>query len=102
MNQRIKDALIAVAAITSAVMFVGITRAAEVQDGAPIRAVAYSDLNSNSEAGVQVLYKRIQGAANQVCGNLEVRDLPAVRARKACVDRAVSDAVAAVNTSSAE
>ena len=95
MNTQIKNAkntLVAVAAM-SAAMLVGVVHAAEV----PAQAVSYQDLNLSTEAGAKVLYQRIHGAANEVCGNLEVRDLPGVRAHQACVEKAVSDAIAAVN-----
>jgi UrcA family protein len=95
MNTEIKNVtnvLVAVAAM-SAAMLVGVVHAAEV----PARAVTYRDLNLNTEAGAKVLYQRIHGAANEVCGNVEVRDLPGVRAHEACIEKAVSDAVAAVN-----
>jgi len=95
MNTQIKNAknvLVVLAAMSSAVL-VSVVHAAEV----PARVVSYQDLDLNTEAGAKVLYGRIHGAAKQVCGNLEIRDLPVVRAHAACVEKAVSDAVAAVN-----
>jgi UrcA family protein len=92
--------LVALAAL-SATMLAGVTQAQEATagDNVPKQAVVYSDLNLNSNAGVQVLYKRIQGAANQVCGReADVLDLQGMSVRKACVERAVSEAVAAVNS----
>ena len=76
----------------------GAVHADTIEDGAPHKAVSYQDLDLNSAAGVRVLYRRIQGAADQVCGRFDGRDLQAVTARQACVERAVSDAVAAVNS----
>jgi len=72
-------------------------QAAEPHDGVPVKNVAYQDLDLNTQAGVQVLYKRIQVAAKQVCGKVEGRDLRGVQAHDACVERAVSDAVGAVS-----
>jgi UrcA family protein len=77
-------------------LLVGVAHGAEPGD-APAKTVAYRDLNLNTDAGVQLLYKRIQGAAKQVCGDLEIRDLRGVQAHKACVQRAVDEAVTAVN-----
>jgi UrcA family protein len=88
MNEQIKKAVMGAA--VAAAMLVGVAQGAEV-------AVRYQDLNLNTEAGVQALYHRIQGAANEVCGYVDGRDLVVARAHKACVDRAVADAVAAVN-----
>ena len=87
-----------VMAAMSATMLTGVTQAATSGDNVPKQAVEYKDLNLDGSAGAQMLYKRIQGAANQVCGKADVRDLRAVSGRKACVERAVSDAVAAVNS----
>jgi UrcA family protein len=87
-----KNVLVAVAAMAAAVL-VGQVHAADV----PTQAVVYQDLNLNTEAGAKVLFQRIHGAAKQVCGNVEVRDLPAVRAHQACIEKAVTEAVAAVN-----
>ncbi len=49
-------------------------------------------------AGVEMLYKRIEGAANQVCGKADARDLRGMSFKKACVERAISNAVAEVNS----
>lgn len=91
MNKQIKNVVMGVA--VAAAMLVGVAQGAEV----PAKTVRFQDLNLNTDAGVQVLYKRIHGAANQVCGNVDWKDLVVARAHKACVDRAVADAVAAVN-----
>jgi UrcA family protein len=91
MNEQIKN--VVVVAAMAAAMLVGVAQAVE----APAKAVGYQDLNLNTDAGVQVLYKRIQGAADQVCGYVDGRDLVAARVHEACVERAVKDAVATVN-----
>ena len=78
-------------------LLVGVAHGAEPGTGAPVKTVTYQDLNLNTDAGVQVLYKRIHRAAKQVCGGAEVRDLQGVRAREACEQRAMDEAVAAVN-----
>ena len=87
--------LLVVAAALAVGMLAGVTHAAEAE--VPAQTVRFQDLNLNTDAGVQVLYKRIQGAANQVCGDIDGRDLVVARAHKACVERAVADAVATVN-----
>ena len=88
MNKQLKN--VVTGAALAAAMLVGVAQGAEVR-------VRYQDLNLNADAGVKVLYHRIKGAANQVCGYVDVRDLAAARAHAACVNRAVADAVAAVN-----
>jgi UrcA family protein len=89
--------LLVIAAALTVGLFVGVTHAAEAGADAPVKTVTYRDLNLNTEAGVKVLYKRIQGAARQVCGGVPIRDLPGVRAHTACVQQAVTEAVATVN-----
>jgi UrcA family protein len=88
----------AVLAAVSTTMLVGVTQAAGSDDNFPKQEVTYKDLNLNSNEGIHVLYKRIQGAANKVCGEVDVRDLQGMRVKKACLNRAISQAVAAVNS----
>jgi UrcA family protein len=87
--------LLVVATALAVGMLAGVAHAAEAE--APVKAVRFQDLNLNTDAGVQVLYKRIRRAANQVCGDVSGRDLAVAQAHEACVERAVADAVATVN-----
>jgi UrcA family protein len=87
----------AILAAVSTTMLVGVTQAAGLGDNIPKQEVAYRDLNLNSNAGIHVLYKRIQGAANEVCGEVDARNLQGMRIKRACLNRAISQAVAAVN-----
>jgi UrcA family protein len=64
---------------------------------APARTVHYSDLNLNTQAGAEVLYKRIRNAAEQVCGDVGSRQLEEAAAARACVEQAVVGSVRAVN-----
>jgi UrcA family protein len=91
MNKQIKNVM--VVAAMAATMLVGVAQAGE----APAQVVGFKDLNLNTDAGVQVLYQRIHGAADHVCGTVDGRDLQIARAHKACVAQAMADAVAAVN-----
>ena len=97
-NTNAKTTLVVVALLAAATLF-EVARADEVRIDAtvPVETVAYQDLNLDTQAGVKVLYKRIRVAADQVCGNVDGRDLQIARAHKACVERATADAVAAVN-----
>lgn len=88
----------AVLAAVSTTMLAGVTQAAGSGDNLPKQVVTYRDLNLNSKEGTQVLYKRIKSAANEVCGEADVRDLQGTSVRNACLDRAISQAVAAVNS----
>ena len=95
-NTNAKTTLIVVALLAAATL-VEVARADDVRVDAPAQTVAFKDLNLNTQAGIQVLYKRIHGAADQVCGYVDGRDLQLARAHKACVEQAMTDAVAAVN-----
>ena len=72
-------------------------QAGEASDAAPQLVVHYSDLNLATNNGVAVLYHRIQHAAVQVCGSVDQRELARVTAAKACQDRAMAQAVSAIN-----
>jgi UrcA family protein len=62
------------------------------------RTVHYADLNLNSRAGTEVLYKRIRDAAEQVCGDVRSRRLNEAAVAKACVDQAVFASIRSVNS----
>lgn len=59
--------------------------------------VAYDDLNLNSPAGVETLYARLRGAAQNVCGDRDFRTLRARAAYQSCYSHALDTAVAGVN-----
>ena len=63
----------------------------------PARTVHYSDLNLNTQAGAERLYRRIRGAAEQVCGDVGSRQLEEAMAARACVEQAVAASVRAVH-----
>jgi UrcA family protein len=59
----------------------------------PQHAVHYSDLDVSREPGATVLYHRIASAATLVCTALDGADLASKMRYKACVNKAVTDAV---------
>jgi UrcA family protein len=59
--------------------------------------VRYADLNLNTAAGAAVLYQRIKNAAEQVCGDVNSRQLGEAMAAKACVGHAIYASVHSVN-----
>jgi UrcA family protein len=59
--------------------------------------VNYADLDLASDAGVQVLYRRLQVAAQRVCRVFEDHMLARSMKRRACYDQALSEAVAKVD-----
>jgi UrcA family protein len=64
----------------------------------PTKVVRFSDLNLNKREGVQVLYRRLQGAARDVCGPAESTGarIPSAEWR-ACLASAVKAAVQGVD-----
>ncbi len=61
------------------------------------KAVAYGDLNLESDQGAKVLYARLQHAAHYVCSPLESRELGRKAAWQTCVNNALASAVTQVN-----
>lgn len=59
-------------------------------------AVRYGDLDLSREAGVRVLYGRLQAAAESVCGRDELRDLRRHQSWLECRDAALARAVDAL------
>ena len=64
----------------------------------PSIVVRYGDLNLDTAAGAQALYRRIVGAAHQVCPEPRSRDLRSFAAARACRTEAIARAVRQVNS----
>jgi len=61
------------------------------------RTVTYGDLNLANPQGVEQLYRRIVGAARQVCGALDGRSLQEKAQFSICTKQSIARAVAAVD-----
>jgi UrcA family protein len=59
--------------------------------------VRFADVNLSKFDGAVALYARIRQAAGTVCRPLESRQLSLAALHRACMDKAVADAVASVN-----
>jgi UrcA family protein len=94
LTQNRKNLVAAVAAALLGSAAVGAQ--ADTVNDVPAVTVRYSDLNLDTQAGAAVLYKRIHTAAVQVCGDVDSRRLDQLATAKACVYRAVSASVNAV------
>ena len=88
-------ALLLVSAAAMVFLAPQMARAADVVDGRTV-TVHYSDLNTNTEAGVAALYNRIRHAAEQVCGKVDSRRLDEVATTRACVNKSIASSVSAV------
>jgi UrcA family protein len=60
--------------------------------------VKYRDLNLQTPEGAEALYRRIQSAANKVCGRAMDMHILSTAIRRDCVERAVAKAVSDVNS----
>jgi UrcA family protein len=61
------------------------------------KTVNYGDLNLTKQQGVEQLYHRIAGAANQVCARLDGRSLQEKVQYWICTKQSIARAVAAVD-----
>jgi UrcA family protein len=101
-NKYLKTSFYAVgiAAVLGGVLAVGVglVFGGRSELSAPKRVlVSYADLDVNAADGATVLYNRIRVAAAEVCSIYDTRDLAQRALRQSCTDRAVVEAVAAVN-----
>ena len=90
--------LFAVAALGLAFCAAG-AHAAEPVTPVASQTVRYADLNLDTAAGAKALYQRIHAAAEQVCGDVNARQMELAIAAQACVDQAIVAGVHAVNSS---
>ena len=72
---------------------------AQTSDTAPSVLVKYGDLNIGAPAGAQVLLRRIEAAANTVCGGApDIRELDQLATFEACRRSAAARAVTAIDS----
>lgn len=67
--------------------------AATVDNDVPSLVVRYDSQTLSTDSGVQHLYRRILGAAKQVCPDASIRDLGANARVQACRAQAVAHAI---------
>jgi UrcA family protein len=66
-------------------------------ENVPSVVVHFADLDLSRSEGATVLYRRLKGAAETVCAPLDGGDLARHMSFKACVQNAISTAVAKVD-----
>lgn len=98
MNSNIakRCALIGIATLAAG-LAVNQASAADSDDAPRSVVVRYSDLNLSRPQDARTLYSRIQTAARVACGDIPSSDLARFGQFHSCVDRAVTNAVAAVS-----
>lgn len=84
---------VALAGALAALAITSVSLAAPRSDSAPSVTVHYGDLDLSTAAGVDILYRRIAGAARQVCPGVYSRDLSTVIAANRCQAEAIANAV---------
>jgi len=93
MNIHTKNPIRIAAAVA---LFAALTAGAHATE-VPQVHVKYGDLNLATADGATVLYQRIRGAADLVCGVADARELGRVAQAKACAVHTVAEAVAAAD-----
>ena len=89
----------------AAIMGLGATHAsaagaandASVSDGVRAYIVRFHDLDLARIEGATALYGRLRAAAYRVCDPLQSREMGIAAKYRACMDKAIADAVAKVN-----
>jgi UrcA family protein len=97
-NGNRKNAMQTTCAGLAAICAILLVNTAQAEDKAYFqqREVRFADLNLNDSDGVEALYKRIQNAANAVCGWSGPVAPEWWRLSKSCTDHAIAQAVTAV------
>jgi UrcA family protein len=90
---RFKFALMMLAGSLGVAMAAGAASAATVDTDQTSLVVKYTAQSLDTDAGVQQLYRRILGAARQVCPDEDIRDLGASARVQACRTKAVAHAI---------
>lgn len=88
------------AGLTAAAMTFALGASAGVKTNAESVTVDVRDLDINSKAGQEVLYDRLQSAAESVCGDLSVQragSLHQALENRTCFDNALTKAVKAID-----
>jgi UrcA family protein len=88
---------LAAAGAVAALAVTSVTFAAPVSDAVASVTVRFDDLNLDSPAGADTLYRRISSAARTVCRDENTRDLTMLAAFEHCRADAVAQAVREVH-----
>jgi len=96
-SNHVRAGLVAVAGCLFAVAMSGTGTAfaggTDSGDATPSVRVSYAGLDLASDAGAQILYRRIANAAERVCENGGSRELTATWARRRCERQAIARAI---------
>lgn len=87
--------LVSIALWTPLMLLAG--SAANAPGATPAIQASYAGLELSSPAGAESLYRRLKGAAERVCGFVDLRQLSQSVRWSACYDKALADAVGKLN-----
>ena len=88
---------IVVLALATAMPLVAVNRANASNTEQRQVIVSYADLNPSTVAGAMTLYRRIHGAAEQVCVDYQGRDLEELTSYHRCLQESIDRAVETVH-----
>jgi UrcA family protein len=98
--QRAYGSMLVLLATVGAIGWTAVARAGDADYDVPKQVVKFADLNLDSLMGASSLYRRIESAAERVCGApLDVRELSIAVRFNSCKEQAIKRAVNAVNSS---
>lgn len=97
MNMHSLNRVTTFTAVLAAGLFASVGVAATSAAGSSGGVVRYGDLNLERPEGIEALYRRVNGAAEQVCGRMQSLDLVWMTEWKKCVTGAVSGAAEKIN-----
>jgi UrcA family protein len=81
------------------VMAAGAASAANPASDVPSVVVTYSEQSLATDAGVHALYRRITGAARQVCPDASIRDFSLQKQVEQCREQAITRAIRQIDNS---
>lgn len=92
------SSLITTAIFGALALSLGAVSSAADRSDSPRMVVNYGDLNLSTREGAAALYGRITAAADEVCNAyaVDIRDLAGEEQARACVHKAIADAVTKV------
>jgi len=88
----VRSIIFALAAVAAASLMTGAAISPAMAQTAESVTVSFGDLNLASQAGRDVLYRRVSNAAREVCGNFALRELKLNAMSRACRADAIADA----------
>jgi UrcA family protein len=98
-TQRTYGWMLGLLATVGAIGWTGVAFAGDAANDVLTQVVKFADLNLDTSVGASTLYRRIESAADRVCGGpIDVRELAFAVRLKSCKEQAIEGAVKSVNS----